>query len=528
MNVTMRRFAALLTLGLAMLACTHENLPETSSRAPDAVVSHDMIRLGEKLEDPYTVDNMRAALEKLYQSRAERIDIAATDLYVRFLPADEQQLRTLEEAGLYLLDHPMDYRIVQEGDYYQDPELGPDCITWQYATVPHDFDFPKGIIHEVLDECYISEHDPSTRAGSSIDWDAVEREAFRLSGNADMLEPLTRGESYTPEGRITIVDANYSGGKPYGLSGVKVACNIFVKISTCFTDRDGYYKMDKSFSGKPRYRIVFENSKGFCIGFNWVLVPASVCTLGTGSPEGIDYTVSPGSDANLFRRSVINNAAWEFYNRCTQADLDIAPPPEDLRIWVFAGLDSSSTVMLHHGAFLDNALLQKYLGDYMAIIKYFLPDITIGTKGRNSFADIWDAVMHELSHASHYVRAGNSYWGVFIRYIIESYITEGRQAYGSGTREDAGYCEVGESWAYFMESTLFKDRYGGVLPQFGQSWWFRPALLRYLYERGMTRGEIYRSLKSGTTSMEAMKKELISLYPNRETLIRQCFEYYGK
>ena len=513
---------------LMLVACEREAGPgEDASRAPEQNLSHGMIQLGEKLEDPYTVENMKEALASVYPTKAGRVDITTTDLYVRFLPEDDAQLKRLQAMDIYLMDHPMDYRIAKEGDYYQDPSLGEESITWQYAVVPREFEFPEGIKYEMLDECYISEHDPATRGDLGIDWDLVERESFRLTGNEDMLEPLTKAESVAPKGRITIEDPMFSGGKPYGVAGVMVVCNIFVKIATCYTTRDGYYEMPKTFSGEPRYRLVFQNEKGFKIGFNFIIVPASVSTLGKGSAQGIDVNVNADSDGALFRRCVTNNAAYDYYSRCTDTDLDVLPPPDDLRIWIFPDLNCSSTPMLHHGAALSHSLIQKYLGQYLFIIKMFLPDITVGTKEQD-YAGIYDAIVHELSHASHYTQVGNDYWTSYIEYVLMSFLTEGGKAYGTGGGDNAGYCELGEMWGYFMQSTLHKDRYGGNLPNYGSSYWFKPDIFSYLYERGMSRGEIYRALTAEVTSIDDLKEQLIAQYPDRESLIVKTFKSYGK
>ena len=538
----MRRLTPILLLLIPLLgltACEGDNLPGPRQEPEDGVF-HDMIQLGEKLDDPYTVQNMRTALASAYPSKADRVDIQTTDLYVRFLPKDDKELKRLEQTGIYLLDHPMDYRILREGDYYQDPSVDPESITWQYALVSRDFVFPQGIECEVLDECFLSEHAPATRAlDAEIDWSRVEQEAYRITGNEDMWVPPTRAgevQPQAPSGRITIEDPECNGGKPFGLAGVMVACNVFVKVATCYTDRDGYYQMDVEYSGNPRYRLVFKNESGFCIGFNFIIIPASVCTLGPGGPEGIDYNITEESDANLFRRSVINNAAYEYYSRCNEADLDITQPPADLRIWVFPDVDSSSACMIHHGAFPNYSiimeLLQKYLAQYMDlglfVVRLFSPDITIGTKKRLTYADLYDATVHELAHASHFAQAGLEFWDPYIRYILEAFFTEGKQAYGTGGRDRAGFCEVGEMWAYFMEASLYKDRYSVPMPTFGTSFWFRPEIFSYLYERGMTRGEIYRALKPNVISTDDLKDELISMYPERETLIEQTFTLYGK
>ena len=510
---------------LTLLACGRDEVSQ-NSRSPEGIF-HGMIELGEKLDDPYTTANMQAALEVVYPTKAGRSQISTTDLYVRFLPSSDAQLQQLRQMDVYLLDHPMDYRILREGDYYQDPSLGSEAITWQYGVVPKDFSFPDGIRYEILDECYLADHDPSTKA-DGLDWEAIEEAAFRLTGNEDLLVPRTKGESAAPQGRITIEDPDFSGGKPFGVAGVKVACNIFVKIATCYTTRDGYYEMTKKFSGKPRYRLVFQNEKGFSIGFNWIIIPASVSTLGQGEATGIDYHITAESDGALFRRCVVNNAAYDYYNRCTATDLDIPEPPSGIRFWIFPDIAASSCNMLHHGAFMDNNLLQKYLGQYLSLIKVFLPDITIGTKDNNTYATIYSNVSHELSHASHYTQVGNGYWSPYIGYVLDSFVTQGGKAYGDGTGDNAGYCEIGEMWGYFMEASLFKDRYGGSINYYGNSFWFKPDIFSYLYERGMSRGEIFRALQADVTTRELLKTRLMSLYPGMETTIQQTFSRYGK
>jgi hypothetical protein len=202
-------------LPLALLTgCQEEEMPGPDGRRVDvSALSHGMIELGEKLEDPYTVENMQEAVARLYPTRAGGISIKATDLYVRFLPKNEEEYALLLSKGLKLTDHPVDYRIVKEGDYYHDPELSENAITWQYAVVSKDFEFPAGVRCEILDECYLSENDPVTRAESGIDWEAVEAEAYRLTGNED-LYPATRAdeEAAFPAGRITVEDPNAFGG----------------------------------------------------------------------------------------------------------------------------------------------------------------------------------------------------------------------------------------------------------------------------------------------------------------------------
>lgn len=518
---------------MLLVACEREDKALADlSRNGGNVLSHEMIELGEKLEDPYTVENMREALSRVFPTKAGEVVISPTDLYVRFLPKTEEEFTRLQSMGLWLTDHPVDYRILREGDYYHDPSLDEEAITWQYAVVGKQFDFPSDIRYEVLDECFISENDPVTRSDGDIDWDAVEQEAFRLTGNADLYAGSgTRAEEPAfPSGRITVEDPNAFGGKPYGLAGVMVCCNSFVKFATTYTDRDGYYQMSKQFSTTPRYRLVFKNAAGFSIGMNLVLVPASVSTMGTGPAAGMDLHIDASSERKLYRRAVVNNAAYDYIARCDASDLDLMAPPQDLRIWIFKDLSSSSCAMLHHGALVEeNELIQKYLGAYVSLLKTFLPDITIGAAGGDgTFADLYSSAMHEMSHASHYAQVGNTWWTKFITYIIRSFVTEGWQAYGSGNRENSGYCEVGESWAYFMESVLFQDRYGGDLPAFGTSFWFYPQIFRYMYARGLTCSNLFTALKSSVVSRDDLLEALVTLYPEQESTLTQVFNRYSR
>lgn len=516
-----------------MQACekTEVNDPYISDETDTENISHEMIELGDKLEDPYSVGNITKALQALYPTKASRIEIKPTDIYARFLPENDDQMMALQEMGVEFLDHPMDYAIVKDGDYYHDPEIGEEEITWQYCVVPEDFIFPRNIKYEILDYCYISENDPATRADDNgIDWLAVEREAYRLTGNEKMLDAdvSTKSGRARPEGRITIIDENANGGKPFGLAGVKVVCNSFVKFSSGYTDRDGYYKVGKYFASRPRYRIMFKNKAGFAIGFNWILVPASMSTLGKGPKEGKDYTIDKNSNNKLFCRSVISCAAYDYITMCKETEDGVTPPPGSVRIWLFRGLSSSSTPMLKHGAMIDNTIIGKYLGTFANILKVFLPDITIGTKEAESFADIYMETIHEMAHASHYKKVGNKYWDKYIKYVIKSFILHGREAYGAEGDDNCGYCEVGEMWAYYMQNKLYNERYGGEMPVAGANFWFHPQIFTYLDERGLGKEKICKVLTDDVIDIKTLRSKLLSTYPEMTDTINQVFERYGK
>lgn len=518
-------------MALMMMACSKEG--PSSGRDLDfdygKELSHEKIVLGERLENPYKTENITKALASLYPTKADRVDVKTTDLYVRFLPSDMAEYDTLVSLGLRLMDHPMDYDILVEGDWYHDPDIPEGEVTWQYAVVPAGFAFPD-MKYEVIDECFIAENNTATRGNEGIDWEAVERESYVLTGNAGMLAADTKASkssSVAPGGRITIVDEHYAGGQPIGVSGVRVSCNSFVKFDDDYTDKDGYYKMSRKFSGNVRYRLIFKNEMDFSIGFNLILLPASVSTLGKASAEGIDMTVTKDSEDKLFKRCVVNNAAYDYISSCSsKTGLYITPPPSDLRIWLFHSMRPSSAVMMRHGAVLDHALIKKFLGEYAGLVKFFMPDVTIGVKGSGEYREIYSSTSHELAHSSHFVKVGKDYWNSYILYIIKSFVDSGGMTYGDGSGTDAGYCAVGEMWAYYLESLIYKTRYGGNFPTFGNSYWFKPGVFRYLDERGMSCAEIFDVLTPDVNSVKALERALITEYPTRRSIVERAFDKY--
>ena len=520
----------LILLALTVLSCSKEGAyhGRDINYEYGRDLSHGAIVLGDRLDNPYKTENMTRALRSLYPTKADRVELKSTDLYVRFLPEDKEQCDLLEDMGLQLVDHPLDYDIVVEGDWYHDPQVPEGEVTWQYAVVPVGFEFPD-IKYEVIHECYLSDHDAASKSSEDwVDWDAVEREAYVQTGNSAFIsKPLTKAATkVAPSGRITIVDRHANGGKPFGVAGVKVVCNSFVKFAAAYTDRDGYYTMSDQFSSDLRYRIVFKNQKGFGIGLNLILLPASVSTLGKTGPEGVTMTITDESDQKLFKRCAVNNAAYDYFSRCAAEDLCIATPPSDLRIWLFHSLATSSAVMLHHGALMSTDLISKYLGSYTELIEVFLPDVTLGLDGRDSYRDIYTNTCHELAHASHFTNVGAAYWDRYIKYIMTSYLKTSGKTYGDGTGDEAGVCEIGEMWAYYLESKMYKDRYGGSFPSFGTSYWFYPQIFRYLDERGVSTSEMFSVLRPEVDSKSDLKAALLTAYPNRRTVIEQVFGRY--
>ena len=127
-------------------------------------VQETVMALGNKLPNPYNTDTMKHAALKVNGSNNE---VVTNNLYVRFLPENVSEIKQLEEIeGLELFDYPLDYEINQEGDYYQDPNIDEENITWQYTVVPANYSFSNGLNYQILDDIYLP---PETANGESIE-----------------------------------------------------------------------------------------------------------------------------------------------------------------------------------------------------------------------------------------------------------------------------------------------------------------------------------------------------------------------
>ena len=113
--------------------------------------------LGNQLVNPYTIQNMQNAFNIFYGGNAPTI--TATHKYVKFKPNSSEQFETLEDMqDLELQDYPMDYQVLQDGDYYQDPSLGVEEIGWLYAVVPNNYIPPVGITYEIICELHLTQN----------------------------------------------------------------------------------------------------------------------------------------------------------------------------------------------------------------------------------------------------------------------------------------------------------------------------------------------------------------------------------
>ncbi len=171
--------------------------------------------LGRKLENPYSVKNMRIAynnLQKGEKNKKNSLDINATHYYVKFKPANDEELSLLKlDSTLDLYDYPMDHEVVPEQDAYHDPSVPEGKPTYQYCAVKVSYNFPE-IEYEILEDLFIPEATTQLKSNESFVEELVD-EALRITGNLKETEndKRTKGllpSKWRPAGRILVWDDN--------------------------------------------------------------------------------------------------------------------------------------------------------------------------------------------------------------------------------------------------------------------------------------------------------------------------------
>ena len=97
-------------MALVLMSCSGKGMdPDDLNGDPGGRnLSHEKIVLGARLENPYKTENITKAMQALYPTKADRVPVRTTDLYVRFLPKTEEQYAVLKDMDIRLTDHPLD------------------------------------------------------------------------------------------------------------------------------------------------------------------------------------------------------------------------------------------------------------------------------------------------------------------------------------------------------------------------------------------------------------------------------------
>lgn len=404
------KFLVLTLIGIMIYSCQNENDFTTQVEEPINLNEQDGLKkmiLGKKLENPYSVENMKKALNNLKQSKSyakrkgtsDNLEITTTHLYIRFKPVNEEELNLIErDTTLILFDHPMDYEISEEGDFYQDPEIPDELPTYQYTSVEVDKELPN-VPYEILANLYIPYdenedndiEDENTLSKSTSQLNEknilgiLEEEALRITGNLEKEEDNTtlqkcwfcRPSKWQPKGEITLWDTTL--GRYIGVEGVKVRAGRWFKWRTAITKADGSYAFAARFRRSVRYKMDWERYDFALRSGFW----ASAQYRGPYKKGDWNWQIRNGDRHQYY--GTIFQAAYDFYygNR-----FGLKSPKRNsfwkskLRI---RAIREDATSSYHNG--------RSFLG---------LPSSDIKVRAYSGKSDeFYGVTIHELAHSSH-------------------------------------------------------------------------------------------------------------------------------
>lgn len=272
----MKKGCLIALLLLTLVECSDDENLLLQNTATDEVSADVVCLVGEKITDPYRIDNIRKAYRRLYaadSTSTPKIDIRPTHKYLRFLPKNADELELLRsDTTIEWFPYPLDYIYPEDMSEYHDPELPADAITYQYCVLPIDYAEPN-VAHTLLYECYfpdeaegIAYNDKrNSIQNNDVFNDKLEIEAFKIVGLLkNSSQPTERGvmvrkaSRYKPCGTIKVWDDAVSDYVP--VPKAKIRVSTATRTKKAYTDANGYYEIDANFLLTANHTIWWETN----------------------------------------------------------------------------------------------------------------------------------------------------------------------------------------------------------------------------------------------------------------------------
>lgn len=492
-------------MGILIYSCQDEieNTPQPELTLSEELASESdgKIILGEKLENPYSVKNMRLALKslksKLHKSSKryaaktlnDDVDIQTTDYYVKFWVENDEQKGLLLTDSLSLSIIPLDIEIEQEGDYFVDENTEIEEAQWLYASVIKDYQFHPEISYEKIEDLFLIE--PSEPEEIEGDDDEDESTTTTVAGKSSISknflydledEALKLTDNYTkpdneendnsennlaarrskrrPQGYIRV--RNTATGRADPVVGVKVKTRRWFKWAKGWTNSQGFYRVNRGYRRSVRYTVVFKNTRGFKIWPSTISISSARYRAGKHSKYGHSITFNTNSVG--WRWSTVNNATVKYLDYCTE--FGIGKPHSNLRIVANGKSGGGSAPMLRRTIYhITVSKISIFLGIPSRLLwivaRFVLPDIIIKANASQGTDGVYTTTFHELGHASHYKKVGNGYWRKYIDKIIDNQLFHASTApYGSGRGNNHELVALGEAWGYHIGYFLAIQEFG--------------------------------------------------------------------
>jgi len=484
---------------------------------------HSKIVLGKKLKNPYSVTSMQSAFDYYNQNVAaspfKGKKIRATHNYIKVLPATEDHLIALDnldnsddDTSPILHDYPLDYEILEEGDYYVEPKDENDLYYPAYTVIPVGYQLPNNLPFEVIEPLYYpedeKEYDVETVALFFADWkDDLEADEMFLTEETlprylkESLQEQTSqrlfGRRYRPNGFINVenTDRVLNPFEPLQKAKISIGRSFWWKYT--YTDDNGYFSAPKKYRGKVRirakwrgYTATIKKTWNELLGF-WV--SDHLMTLkrsNNGRTKNIGYTEPHngifGVDlqgGHLWFKGTTHNGLRKYVDYCNAKGID--KTISSANVWCFARGGSSSTPMLKRYPQLPtlasiagvgqsnfwHVMTQSVSGSAISLVPWWLrPDqIYQGLKnkkvnntGRSNTVRVHQLVFHESGHYSHARKAGSWFWANVFATELSNQIFEGHP-YVDGSKpsfQAGARIGLAEGWGTFTEFKITNFHYG--------------------------------------------------------------------
>jgi hypothetical protein len=438
----------------AITSCSNEpNLSETESQSKRA----DWIKLGKKLENPYSIENMRLALKNLKAKKASstsrevpidaEFDVMPNYLYVQFQPQTQAEEAVLkQDSSVVLFDYPLDYEFTEEALDLR-AELAPNEFPIYYSAIKIDSEIAGDDQYETLAQLYIPEEDPyfgstlsSTQKISDnkeILLDQLLDEAFRLTGNKrekseTKLSTTAKwifGRRWWPSGNISVFDEVAGMNKP--VVGAQVLIRQWFTVRQGITDENGNFSTS-SIRGSARYVLQWERYHYSIRNGSFFQAETKSSTEQKEEPWNLNIT---GGDDKY--HALIHQAAHDYYYGHR---FGLTSPPRN-------------------GIFKNQIkIASREINDQSSAVKareiWFGAYISIKSWGAAS-EKVYGTTIHELAHAAHRELDTPSYNNI----VFDAYTNpcvSGCNDLGPVADNNR---RLLETWATTVETLFVLDRY---------------------------------------------------------------------
>lgn len=459
------RFITVAFTMLVLAACTDE--PDSSSSTVKSIDRNEYLKQGKKLENPYSVKNMRKAFSNLKEKTksvtskealvpVDDLEIEPNYRYVEITPTTaSQEAEIKRDSSLIVFDYPLDYEFTDEVLDAR-PELAPDEFPVYYSAIKINSDVASEAYYQTLEELYIPEEDPYFDNDSGLlkkmDKQTIEKrqlfldqlleEAYRLTGNeyeskseGTTTNRIILGSRWWPSGTITIYDEVVGRNVP--VVGAQILIRQWFTVRQAITNENGYFKTS-SVRGSARYIIQWER-------YDYSIRNGSLFQAELRGPmkkdEAWNYTINAGSgDSDDKYHALIHQAAHDYYYGHR---FGLISPPKNNQIYSF-GRQGQIKIAARENQ-----------GSFPSSYSHLRNDLTFGIapqihiKAWGRTADlIYGTTIHELTHAAHSVLDRGTYDNlVRDAYFNSSSIVSNRNK------------RLLETWPTTVEIAMTLDRY---------------------------------------------------------------------